>query len=446
MLGRDEIAWRHSPLSELTRLAWPICVSMLSYSAMTVADTAFVGAIGPAALAGVGLAGMLAFSVLVFGIGLLRGVKVVVSQAVGAGQKHQVEEVAAAGLLIAVVMGIAALLVAQAMVFVVSLLAASEQAGIYGVEYFRVRMLAAPMVYIFCSTRETSYGLGNSRAPMVASVVANIVNISLDYVFIVKLGYGPSGAAWATVVATVLEAGIVLWLTNAPGVRVLRSGVRWLRSVFRVGVATGVQFAIEVGAFTVLTILVAAMSETQMAGHQVALCVVHFAFLPIVALSEAASVLAGQAVGANREELVLKVARYGLAMAVAYAVFCTVVLVVGAPAIAALFGDDVEVRATATTLLYVAAAFQVGDAFNIIARGVLRGTGDVRVPAIIGVTVSWLALPPLTWLLGLHLGYGAMGAWLALTCEITVAASILWWRLWRGAWRSGKVAFFEAQG
>ncbi len=445
-MSRDEIAWRHSPLSELTRLAWPICVSMLSYSAMTVADTAFVGAIGPAALAGVGLAGMLAFSILVFGMGLLRGVKIVVSQAVGAGQKHQVEEVAAAGLLIAVVMGIAALLIAQVMVFAVSLLAASEQAGVYGVEYFRVRMLAAPMVYIFCSTRETSYGLGNSRAPMVASVLANVVNISLDYVFIVKLGYGPSGAAWATVVATTLEAAIVLWLTNAPGVRVLRSGARWLRSVFRVGIATGVQFTIEVGAFAVLTILVAAMSETQMAGHQVALCVVHFAFLPIVALSEAASVLAGQAVGANREELVLKVARYGLAMAAAYALFSTVVLVVGAPAIAALFGDDANVRATATTLLYVAAAFQIGDAFNIIARGVLRGTGDVRVPAIIGVTVSWLALPPLTWLLGLHMGYGAVGAWLALTCEITVAASILWWRLWRGGWRSGKVAFFAAQG
>ena len=200
MLGRKELSWRHSPLSELARLAWPICVSMLSYSAMTVADTAFVGAIGPAALAGVGLAGTLAFAVLVFGIGLLRGVKVVVSQAVGAGKEHRVEEVAAAGLIIALAMGFAVVLLAQLVVLVVPMLAASEQAGIYGADYFRVRLWAAPLVYVFCTTRETSYGLGNSRAPMVASLLANVVNIVLDYEFIVNLGLGravlPGRRSW----------------------------------------------------------------------------------------------------------------------------------------------------------------------------------------------------------------------------------------------------------
>ena len=441
MLGRKDILWRQSPLSELTRLAWPICVSMLSYSAMTVADTAFVGAIGPAALAGVGLAGTLAFAVLVFGIGLLRGVKVVVSQAVGAagndakGGSDKIEEVSAAGLLIALAMGVVVVALAQLVVLVVPMLAASEQAGTYGADYFRVRMWAAPLVYIFCTTRETSYGLGNSRAPMVASLAANVVNISLDYVFIVKLGYGPSGAAWATVVATALEAGLLLWLTNAPGARCLAKGKRWLGAALRVGFATGAQFAIEVGAFTLLTILVAAMSETEMAGHQVALCVVHFAFLPIVALSEAASVMAGQAVGADRDELVPTIALYALGVALFYAVTCTLVLLIGAPAIAGLFGDDAQVRATATSLLYVAAAFQLGDAFNIIARGMLRGTGDVRVPAIICVSVSWLALPPITWFLGHHMGMGAVGAWLGLTSEIVVVAAILWVRLWKGGWR-----------
>ncbi|MCP4447128.1 MAG: MATE family efflux transporter [Myxococcales bacterium] len=409
---------------------------MLSYSAMTVADTAFVGAIGPAALAGVGLAGTLAFAVLVFGIGLLRGVKIVVSQAVGAGNKHLVQEVSAAGLIVALVMGLVVVLLAQLVVLFVPLLAASEQAGRCGADYFQVRMLGAPLVYIFCTTRETSYGLGNSRAPMVASLLANIVNISLDYVFIVKLEHGPSGAAWATVIATALEAGILLWLTKAPGVRCLAAGVRWLSAILRVGLATGAQFAVEVGAFTLLTVLVAAMSETQMAAHQVALCVVHFAFLPIVAFSEAASVMAGQAVGADQDELVPTIAYYALGMAVAYAATCTLILALGAPTIASLFGDDLEVRETAITLLYVAAAFQLGDAFNIVARGMLRGTGDVRVPAIICVTVSWLALPPLTWLLGHNWGMGAVGAWLALTCEITVVSGGLWWRLWKGGWRT----------
>ncbi len=435
MADHKKISWQTAPLPELLRLAWPICVSMLSYSAMTVADTAFVGQIGPAALAGVGLAGTLAFALLVFGIGLLRGVKVVVAQAVGAGKDDRVEEVAATGLLIALSMGFAVVVLGQALVWVVPPLAATPEAGHFAADYLSVRLLAAPIFFVFCSSRETSYGVGDSRSPMVATVLANLVNIALDYVFIVELDYGPSGAAWATFVATFLEAGVLLWLTNAPGVRSLRQGLRWLNAVMRVGLATGLQFTVEVGAFTLLTILIASMSETQMAGHQVALCVIHFAFLPMVAIGEAASVMAGQAVGADQDRLVPKVAGYSLLVGGSYALFCTLLLALGAPYVASLFGDDRAVSETATQLLYLAAVFQLGDAFNITARSVLRGTGDVRFPAIVGVGISWLALPPLTWYLGVHLELGALGGWLGITCEIFVVAAILWRRLWRGGWR-----------
>ena len=83
----NELAWRTAPRAELLRLAWPIAVSMVSYAVMTLADTLFVGRIGPAALAGVGLGGTAAFVAICFPMGLLRGVKINVSQAVGAGRR-----------------------------------------------------------------------------------------------------------------------------------------------------------------------------------------------------------------------------------------------------------------------------------------------------------------------------------------------------------------------
>ncbi len=428
-------SWAGALTRELCRLAWPICISMLSYSAMTVADTLFVGAIGPDALAGVGLAGALAFALLCFGIGLLRGIKVVVSQAVGAGKGEDVDEIAAAGLLLALGMGVVVVALAQLVVLAVPLLSANPAAGEHGAGYFQIRMWAAPLVYVFCSTRETSYGQGNSRAPMVASVIANVVNIGLDYVFIVGLDHGSDGAAWATVLATILEAGLVLFLAKGPGLRCLAQGTRWLGAVLRVGLATGAQFAIEVGAFTFLTVLVAAMSATQMASHQVALSVVQLATLPIAALAEAASVLAGQAVGADEDSLVQRIARASLTLALAYALLCAVILGVGAWEIASLFGDDEAVRGTATPLLHLAILFLLSRAFNVVARGVLRGTGDVRVPGYICVGVSWLVLPPLTWLLGHRAGFGAVGAWLGLTCETVIIALLLWHRLHTGRWR-----------
>ena len=96
-----EITWLRNPLAELYRLSWPIAVSMLSYSTMTLMDTVMVGRLGAAALAGVGMGGVMSFALLVFSIGLLRGVKVLVSQAVGAGQRERVPACLAAGLLVA---------------------------------------------------------------------------------------------------------------------------------------------------------------------------------------------------------------------------------------------------------------------------------------------------------------------------------------------------------
>ncbi len=86
-------------------------------------------------------------------------------------------------------------------------------------------------------------------------------------------------------------------------------------------------------------------------------------------------------------------------------------------------------------LLYVAAAFQVFDGANAVARSVLRGTGDVRFPAIIAVCTAWLCTPPLTALLGIGLGLGAVGGWLGLCAEICVGTALLWWRLERRQWQ-----------
>src|SRR5262249_53064340 len=80
---------------------------------------------------------------------------------------------------------------------------------------------------------------------------------------------------------------------------------------------------------------------------------------------------------------------------------------------------------------WVAAAFQLFDGANVVARSVLRGTGDVRYPATISVVIAWITTPPLTALLGIRLGLGALGGWLGLCLEIIVGASLLWWRLER---------------
>src|SRR4051794_12683178 len=88
----SELSWSERPGRELLKLAWPITVSMLSYATMTLASTAFVAQVGSDELAGVGLGAVVGFAFLCFGIGLLRGAKTLVSQAVGAQRRDRIPE------------------------------------------------------------------------------------------------------------------------------------------------------------------------------------------------------------------------------------------------------------------------------------------------------------------------------------------------------------------
>jgi MATE family multidrug resistance protein len=181
--------------------------------------------------------------------------------------------------------------------------------------------------------------------------------------------------------------------------------------------------------------MISLFSEVEMASHQIALQVIHFSFLPVLAVAEASAVLAGQAVGAARYELVNRVSRMALQITAVYAGLATVIYAFGAGNIASQFTTDGAVILRATTLLHIAAVFQLFDAGNIIARCTLRGAGDVRFSATVGVIASWLSTPPLTWVLGRMYGLGAAGGWIGLCVEIFVTVAIMWWRLERGGWK-----------
>src|SRR5690349_874470 len=119
------LTWSDRPGRALLRLAWPITVSMVSFSAMTLASTAFVAQVGANELAGVGLAGIVGFTLVCFGIGLLRGAKTLVSQAVGADRRDRIPELMGAAVMIALALGVLAALAGQLIAPLISMLSAS---------------------------------------------------------------------------------------------------------------------------------------------------------------------------------------------------------------------------------------------------------------------------------------------------------------------------------
>ena len=172
-----------------------------------------------------------------------------------------------------------------------------------------------------------------------------------------------------------------------------------------------------------------------MAAHQITLQIISFSFMPAFAVGESAAVLVGQAVGAARDDLVMPIFRLAVRVVGGYTTLCTIVFASLAPQIVALFTTDPEARTVGVSLVRISALFLIMDGANIVARSVLRGTGDVRFPAWIGVICSWGLTPPLAWLLGFHFGMGAFGGWLGLSGEVFLGATIQWLRVKNGGWK-----------
>jgi multidrug resistance protein, MATE family len=429
-----DISWAERPSRALIRLAGPITVSMLSYSTMTMVSTAFVARVGADQLAGVGLAGILGFTLMCFGIGLARATKTLVSQSLGAGRTDRIDDYLAAGLALAAVLSVAASAAAFAIAPLTRFICASPAVAEHAATYLRIRMLGAFLVLGFATLRELRYGEGDTAGPMRASVVGNLVNLLADVLFILGLGWGVAGAAIATLLGNTTELWRVAWPMRRRLAR-LRLHRDAMLAVWRQGVPNGVQFILEVGSFLLLTAVIAGMSPRQGAAHQMVLTVMNVSFLPCHAIGESVSVLVGQAVGAGRFDLMRKVASRGLLLGASYGLFFTLlVALLGANVAGALSGDDRELAAVATTLLHVSMLFLVSDAANVVGRGALRGASDVKWAARVAVLTSWLATPPLAWLLGVHFGWGAAGGWIAIALEIAIGAALFWQRIVRGGW------------
>lgn len=432
--------WVDRPGRALLRLAWPITISMVSFSTMTLASTAFVAHLGADQLAGVGLAGIVGFALVCFAIGLLRGAKTLVSQAIGANRRDRIPSLLGAAVALAFGFGVLAVIAGQLVAPLLVHLTGSPDAGKYAAQYVSIRSLGTPLAIMYAALREARYGEGDSKSPMRASLFGNGVNISLDAILILGLGWGVKGAAVAAICGNATELALLAWPMRAQ-LRAMKVTRLALRDTWAQGVPNGLQFVMEVGAFLILSLLVARMPAVDAAAHQMVLQLINVSFLPAHALAEAAAVLVGQAVGAGQNQLVPTVARRALSLGAAYSGFCCIVYAILGGTIAYAFAaGDLALGARATTLVHISLIFLIADAANVIARGVLRGASDVRYAAIVGILTSWLTTPPLAYLFGDALGLGVVGGWIGLSFEIVVGAALFWLRVWRGGWQPAAAA------
>ena len=434
-------------MQELIALAWPIAAAMGGETLMGLVDTKLVGGLGTNALGGVGVAMTVAWLGYMCVFGLMRGVKVCVAHAVGEGRAYLGVRYAQAGIAIGIGAGVFFWAITRETAPLFRLLQIDPALIPPAVVFLQTFTYGAPATAILSALGHYRQATGDSRTPMIVGLAGNVFNALLGWCLIYGHGglpaLGVRGCATASAVSEALEAA-ALGAVLIQDVR--RSGLyakaraslalsSAIREFARVGIPTSIQFGSEMLAMLAFTAVIGGLGPEQIAAHQIALATIRASFLPGAAVSEAASVLVAQALGRRSVADADRVAKAALVVAVTFMASCGVVFALASGPIASAFTNDGVVARIAQRLLWIAAAFQVLDAVAIVLRGALRGAKDVRIPAVIGVTVIWTCVPTAAFVLGRGLGWGAAGGWFGFLGETTIGAALFAWRWRRGAWR-----------
>ena len=420
----------------LARLSFPIALAQLGTVAMGLVDTAMLGRISTHELAGAAIGRSLLFAMTAIPIGISGALEPLASQAVGASEPGR-----AFSALVAGVRAIA-LTTPIALAFAFAVTFALPYFGIESalVPVIRANMLGGalgvPAFALFLAAKSFLQAHGRTRPALVAMVVANVVNVvacvllvlgdeGLAAVHLPRLGLrslGALGAGLATSVAYAVLAAVMLAAALRLRGPVPGEPVR-VREVLRLSLPMGLQLLAEIGVFSLAALFAGRLGADVVSAHQVAMGLASFTFMGGLGVASGTAVRVGQAVGAGSSPRRAGVA--GILMGTMVMCSGAFVFTVAPEPLVRLFTNDEGVVAVGTSLLRIAAFFQLFDGMQVVAAGALRGAGDVRFPFVATIAAHWLLGLPLSLGLGFGLGFGARGLWWGLTAGLVSIALIL---------------------
>ncbi|MSP55775.1 MAG: MATE family efflux transporter [Myxococcales bacterium] len=418
-------------LGLLFAMAWPVAIGQLASVSMYLTDNIMVGHTTPVQMAGVATGGWWFYSVYVPMLGVLRVLDPMVSQAIGAGDEHGAARSLARG---AVLAGVLSVLTAGCMALtgpMLTLLGQPAEAIPVATAFARNLVPGIPGAFGFFLLRGWLQARGEMRSGNIAIVLANGLNLFLDWVFIYgHLGVpalGGAGAGIATSIGNWFQFGVIGVLSFQiwrPALGHLADALRpesWSR-LLPLGLPLGLQSGTEIWAFSLAGYMAGWVGSEGLGAHLIALSLSSVSFNVALGLGTAAATRVGLLVGAGQR---IGRAAFAAHLWVWGAMALFAALFSGFPEqLAGVYSDDAETIGIALSLLPIAAAFQLFDGTQAVAFGVLRGAGDVRFPTVINLLGFWvIGLPLGGWLL--HIGYGVPGVWIGLAVALGLVSTML---------------------
>ncbi|HEU4452604.1 MAG TPA: MATE family efflux transporter [Longimicrobium sp.] len=435
---------------ELLRLAGPIIASQLGGVALNIADIIMVAPLGADALAAAGAATSVHLFALMFCTGTVMGMGPLVSQAYGAGDRPETRRVLVQGLWVAALFSIPVGAISAAGGSFADLLGQPPGVGEVAGDYLVVLAPGVVATMLFVAFRQYLDGMGITRVAMVLNFVGLAVNVVGNWILIwgvegvvrpmgvVGSGIATSLVRWAMLVGMVAYVAAKADLSPF-GRTSLRPVWARMRRIIAIGVPVGASLGAEIGCFATAALMMGWLGSVEMAAHQIAINIASTTFMVALGTSLAGSIRVGQHIGAGRERAVHRAVGATYLVSLLFMGLCALLFLAAPRELIGIYTTDAQIVGVGTSLLFVAALFQIFDGAQVAGLCVLRGAADTRMPMMITILGYWLIGIPVAYLLGFHTPMRETGIWAGLVVSLALVGALLFWRVRRVLW-AGRIA------
>jgi MATE family multidrug resistance protein len=428
------------------RLAWPVMLGMVGHTLVQFVDNIMVGQLGTTELAAISLGNSFVFIAMSIGIGFSTVITPLIAEADAAQNQGALQKVLQEGLRLCIILGIVLFLgvyIAKPLLFKMG-----QEPSVVALAFPYLNWVAVSLVplVIFQAFKQFSDGMSLTRYSMYATVLANVVNVVINYLLIFGVWifpkWGVTGAAVGTLASrlTMLVFIIVLLLRDPRTVSIIRQMIpkrlhrKELDQLLQLGLPSSLQMFFEVSFFTFAIWVCGFLSKDAQAANQIALNLSSMTFMVAMGLSVAATIRVGNQKGLQSfrelKRIALSVFLLTLLLDIVFAGFF-IAFNEWLPWLyldASTGLDAFAVAELAASLLFIAAFFQIFDGAQVVALGSLRGLQDVRIPTWITFLAYGLTGVPVMLYLSIEAGMGARGVWIGLCFGLVVSSLLLYLR------------------
>jgi MATE family multidrug resistance protein len=432
-------------IKAVSRLGIPLAFGELGWMSTYIVDAIMIGHLPHSALAigASSLGNTIYYAIVFFAIYLLNGMETYIAQASGRGDRSECVVMLMQSMWIVLIGTPIVMIATLSSLWLLPHL--GTPADILGSthSYLRALIWSTPPLMVYMAIRRYLQSINRVALITVSLITAAGMNWLFDWLFLYGhhgiRAMGIAGSGWATVVVrywmlfVLLPGAFISFrkLTLWPTAAMLRPDVLRLKALLGLGWPSGLEFSLELGISTFMSVLCARLGTTLLAAHQVTLDLNAFVYMVPTGLSYAAMIRVGQAAGRNNLRQVKLAANTSLGLALSYSVLAAILFITLARPLAAVYTNDPQVVSAAIPLFYLCSLLIVGDTFFVIVASSMTGIGDTRTPMWTSIVCNWFIGMPCAYMLAFPLQLGLKGLWIgrAVASLTSGAALTLRWYL-----------------